>query len=291
MKFINKISALLCLLSVVMFTSCDQQNEGEIYKNATGSASGLTFTSSSLSAVTVTADSPYAYIDLLRANGDVAESGEVEMTVSVGNNILADLLKVDGYVFEEGQTKTTIKIDASALEVGLKVNVSLKLNADNSELAVTETSFAISKDYSWEPLGTGLWSDGLICTLFQVEAGVQWEVEVEKAIGFDVYRMVNAYGLGVCPWVAEGEVTVDPCYITIDAIDPNAVFVSEASMGIDWGYGEFYVGSVFGQLSTSPSYTLGTKTGNEIDLGDLYVGMGADNGPYLAKPCKLVLPE
>ena len=213
------------------------------------------------------------------------------MTVSVGNNILADLLKVDGYVFEEGQTKTTIKIDASALEVGLKVNVSLKLNADNSELAVTETSFAISKDYSWEPLGTGLWSDGLICTLFQVQAGEQWEVEVEKAIGFDVYRVVNAYGLGVCPWVAEGEVTVDPCYITIDAIDPNAVFVSEASMGIDWGYGEFYVGSVFGQLSTSPSYTLGTKTGNEIDLGDLYVGMGADNGPYLAKPCKLVLPE
>ena len=291
MKFINKISALLCLLSVVMFTSCDQQNEGEIYKNATGSASGLTFTSSSLSAVTVTADSPYAYIDLLRANGDVAESGEVEMTVSVGNNILADLLKVDGYVFEEGQTKTTIKIDASALEVGLKVNVSLKLNADNSELAVTETSFAISKDYSWEPLGTGLWSDGLICTLFQVQAGEQWEVEVEKAIGFDVYRVVNVYGLGVCPWVAEGEVTVDPCYITIDAIDPNAVFVSEASMGIDWGYGEFYVGSVFGQLSTSPSYTLGTKTGNEIDLGDLYVGMRADNGPYLAKPCKLVLPE
>ena len=292
MKFINKISVLLCLLSVVMFTSCDQENEGEIYNGATNEITGVTFTSGSLSAVTVTADSPYAYIDLFRANGDVAESGNVTMTVTVDDNIFEDLLKVEGYVFEEGQTQTTIKIDASALAVGLKVNVSLKLNAESSVTAVTETKFAISKDYSWEPLGTGLWTDGLICSIFNVDAGVQWEVDVEKAVGFDVYRMVNANGLGVCPWdEGESEVTVNPCYITIDAIDPNAVFVADCSMGIDWGYGEFYMGSFFGQLSTNPSYVLGTKTGNVIDLGALYTGMGSDYGPYVAKSCILVLPE
>lgn len=288
MKFISKISALLCLLSVVLFTSCEQENEGAIYNET----AGVTFVSGSLNAITVSADSPYAYIDVLRANGSAAESGKVDITVTVGTDTVADLLTVGDYVFEEGKTQTTIKIDASALEVGVKANVALKLNVENNpERCISATKVTISKDYSWESMGKGTWSDGLICAVFTVEAGVKWEVEVEKAVGFDVYRMVNAYGYGVCPWTAESEVKINPCYITIDATDPSAVFVADASMGIDWGYGEFYMGSIYGQLSASPSYVLGTKNGNIIDLGALYVGMGSDYGPYIAKTCTLVLPN
>lgn len=287
MKYINKISVVLSLLAVVLFSSCEQDNEGAVYTEG----SGLTFVSSALSGVTVSPDAPVVVVDILRSNGAAAESGELTMTATIGKDAF-DGLTVTGYNFAAGETKTTVTIDATALAIGAKAIVSLALNTDDIAIdGVAETTISITKDYSWEPMGTGVWTDGLICTIFNVQAGVQWEVEVEKAVGFDVYRMVNAYGFEVCPWTAESEVTVNPCYIMVDATDPNAVFVPEASMGIDWTYGEFYVGSIYGQLSASPSYTLGTKNGNIIDLGMLYTGMGSDYGPYVAKTCILELPE
>ena len=244
---------------------------------------------------------PTFSVDLFRATANDALSGNIGMFVYVegkdaeGNKVV---IPVEGYAsqvpfsFEAGKYQTTISVDATPLAVGDEVLIDLSL-PEGSEVAVSGanvTTVSVTKDYTWQSIGKGVWTDGLVSSLFNVPAGTNvWEVEVEQAVeNQGMYRMVNPYGFEICPWVAENEVTVDPCYVKIDASDPENVKVPQQSMGINWGYGEFVVGSMAALMPGSP---YGVKTGNVIDLGTtVFVAMGAD--AYLTSVgSKLELPE
>ena len=104
-----------------------------------------------------------------------------------------------------------------------------------------------------------------------------------------MYRVVNPYGFEVCPWVYENEVTVDPCYLKIDATDPENVLVAPQSIGINWGDGEMFVVPGYMYIPGAP---LGVKDGNLIDLGVLLVQMGTSVYNTAAAPATtLQLPE
>lgn len=298
MKYLNKISVLLMVLAAGLFTACNTDQEGPIY---TETGEGVTFSSASLTSQVVTVGVPTFSVDLFRATANDALSGNIGMFVYVegkdeaGNTIA---IPVEGYAnqvpfsFEAGKYQTTISVDATPLAVGDEVLIDLSL-PEGSSVAVSGsnvTTVAVTKDYTWQSIGKGVWTDGLVSSLFNVPAGTNvWEVEVEQAVeNQGMYRMVNPYGFEICPWVAENEVTVDPCYVKIDASDPENVVVPQQSMGINWGYGEFVVGSMAALVPGSP---YGVKTGNVIDLGTtVFVAMGAD--AYLTNVgSKLELPE
>lgn len=298
MKYLNKISVLLMVLAAGLFTACNTDQEGPIY---TETGEGITFSSASLTSQVVTVGVPTFSVDLFRATANDALSGNIGMFVYVegkdaeGNKVV---IPVEGYAsqvpfsFEAGKYQTTISVDATPLAVGDEVLIDLSL-PEGSEVAVSGANVAtvsVTKDYTWQSIGKGVWTDGLVSSLFNVPAGTNvWEVEVEQAVeNQGMYRMVNPYGFEICPWVAENEVTVDPCYVKIDASDPENVKVPQQSMGINWGYGEFVVGSMAALMPGSP---YGVKTGNVIDLGTtVFVAMGAD--AYLTSVgSKLELPE
>lgn len=298
MKYLNKISVLLMVLAAGLFTACNTDQEGPIY---TETGEGVTFSSASLTSQVVTVGVPTFSVDLFRATANDALSGNIGMFVYVegkdaeGNKVV---IPVEGYAnqvpfsFEAGKYQTTISVDATPLAVGDEVLIDLSL-PEGSEVAVSGANVAtvsVTKDYTWQSIGKGVWTDGLVSSLFNVPAGTNvWEVEVEQAVeNQGMYRMVNPYGFEICPWVAENEVTVDPCYVKIDASDPENVKVPQQSMGINWGYGEFVVGSMAALMPGSP---YGVKTGNVIDLGTtVFVAMGAD--AYLTSVgSKLELPE
>lgn len=298
MKYLNKISALLMVLAAGLFTACNTDQEGPVY---TETGEGITFSSASLTSQVVTVGVPTFSVDLFRATANDALSGNIGMFVYVegkdaeGNKVV---IPVEGYAsqvpfsFEAGKYQTTISVDATPLAVGDEVLIDLSL-PEGSEVAVSGANVAtvsVTKDYSWQSIGTGVWTDGLISYLYNVPAGTNvWEVEVEQAVeNENVYRMVNPYGFEVCPWVAENEVTVDPCYVKIDASDPENVFVAQQSIGINWGEGEFYTGST---ALLAPGYPLGVKNGNVIEFGaaSLFITLGTST--YPANPCKLELPE
>lgn len=298
MKYLNKISVLLMVLAAGLFTACNTDQEGSIYIEK---EEVITFSCSTLAPQVVTVGEPTFLVDLFRALDDKAVSGNVGMFVYVpgkdaeGNSIKVPVEGYDTQIpfsFKEGECMTTITVNATPLAVGDEVLIDLTL-PEGTPVAVSGTGIAtvtVTKDYTWQSIGKGVWTDGLVSSLFNVPAGTNvWEVEVEQAVeNQGMYRMVNPYGFEICPWVAENEVTVDPCYVKIDASDPENVVVPQQSMGINWGYGEFVVGSM---ALLAPGSPYGVKTGNVIDLGTtVFVAMGAD--AYLTNVgSKLELPE
>lgn len=296
MKYLNKISVLLMILTAGLFTACNTDQEGPIY---TETGEGITFSSSSLTSQVVTVGVPTFSVDLFRATANDALSGNVDMFVYVerkdaeGNTIT---VPVEGYAsqipfsFEAGKYQTTISIDATPLAVGDEVLIDLTL-PEGSSIAVDGsdiTTVSVTKDYTWQSIGKGIWTDGIVSNVFGISDGSNiWEVEVEQAVeNQNMYRVVNAYGFEICPWVLENEVTLDPCYIKIDATDPQNVYTARQSMGINWGYGEMYVVPMAAYVPGAP---YGVKTGNLIDLGSLLLEMGGS--AYYAGTTTLQLPE
>ena len=98
--------------------------------------------------------------------------------------------------------------------------------------------------------------------------------------------MVNPYGFGVYPYTEAGDVTRNPAYVLIDATDPNNVTIQEQGIGIDFGYGEFFIrsngpGKMVGKTITFPagsSLVVGMRNYNSGQAG------------WYANDCILVLP-
>lgn len=99
----------------------------------------------------------------------------------------------------------------------------------------------------WKSLGNGMYTDNLICNIFNGIEPVTYEVEVqEKEDQPGYYRMVNPYGAAY-PYNEEGD--YDPntnYYIEIDATSPNCVMIPYQETGLDWGHGMVMIYSYAG---------------------------------------------
>lgn len=111
------------------------------------------------------------------------------------------------------------------------------------KLAVTFkfTSIAdmgVDPNKGWKSLGKGIYTDNLICNIFNGLEPVSYEVEIqEKEDQAGYYRMVNPYGEAY-PYNEEGDYDPDTnYYIEIDATNPNCVMIPYQETGFDWGYG------------------------------------------------------
>ena len=287
----KKIFILLTLLVTVLFSACNADQEGEIYSGS--GANDLSFSASNLGSFTLAPSAPTLQVDLFRGNISGQLTGQVNAAVTVGNEAYDNLISVSDYTFADGVGQTSIVLDATNLPIGVTANVALSLgNADDVSIGGNaSTSLSIAIDYTWQSLGMGTWQDGLISSLFQVDdLTITWEVEVQQAgENPSLYRVVDAYGFGICPYVLESEVQAGgPFYIQIDTTNPNNVLVPQSSMGIDWGYGLFQTGSMYYLDGASAG---GVMSGNVINLGtSLFCAMGAD--AYLtSQPTILTLPE
>lgn len=290
MKYLNKISLFLSLLTVVLFSACSTDQEGPLYTEG----NGLSFVSSTLNPVTVIPDNPTFTIDLIRANTVGELSGTLQVTAysGSGNNVQTiDGVTVTNYNFTDGSNIASATVNVSPMSIGQTITVELAFDSENASIGgYSATSISVTMDYTWVSLGTGQWQDGIISSLFQVpDPTITWEVEVEQAVeNTAIYRVVNPYGYEICPYVEASEVqNGGPFNVQIDTTDPNNVMVPQQSLGIDWGYGVFQVGSMYLLDGTSRG---GVMTGNVINLGtSIFAAMGTS--AYLtSQPTILTLP-
>jgi len=192
MKYINKFSLILSLFAVAVLISCDDEMKKATY-NETGN--GLTFSSSTLSSVTVSPNDPTFTIDIMRANTKGALSGNVSMTNSMVFNKKTSTLEgctVSGFSFADGEAKTSVKVDVSPLPIGATLTLNLTLNGSESgrEGSITASKITVEKDYTWISLGKGKFSDKFTFGDFT------YDVEVQKADGFERWRILNPYVAG-----------------------------------------------------------------------------------------------
>lgn len=277
MKHLNKTLASLLLLTAILFVGCNTEQEGAIYK---ADEQSFSFGTSALADQVVTVGKPDFTVDLYRAKLGEPASGNITLfaykLASDGKTkIPQEGYSVSNYNFDANSGIAQVTVNAEPLAVGDHVKIELTVETDGVALSgSTVATMSVTKDYSWKPIGTGVWKDGIVCSLFGVPVGVTWEVEVEEAAELSgMYRVINPYGYGKCPWVEESEVTIDPCYVKINASNPDKVSLANQKLGFAWDYGEFMAGST--QNVGYPG-DFGTKVGKDIDFGALFVAMGGD---------------
>lgn len=206
--------------------------------------------------------------------------------------------------FAQGETEKNISISAkSGAQAG--VPLALELTFDESNINPYTTGLkAITASVTiikWESIGRGYWVGNIINKFFGVSP-LPLAVDIEKAVTADAtkFRFVSPYskasqdydGLGYLGYPyndpAELNGIVENCVITITK---QGASMAPFNMGINWGYGDFSMGSVYGYLSSNiASYPLGvytpSKTGGTIYFApsSLYISMADynDGGKY---PC------
>ena len=218
MKYISKLSTLTTLLSIILgFAACDNEQECALYN--TDAANRAVFVNASLANITVSPADPTFTVDLVRANADSESSGTIVLTATVDEVPLAGCT-VSDYTFAAGEnmTKVTVNVspleigkgdtltvtfvifspaakvtvNVSPLEIGKELNITLTLDNTNEPVSGSNTvSVTVNKDYNWVSLGTGTFADVLAFT------EKPYDVEIQKADGFDRYRVMKPYEQGL----------------------------------------------------------------------------------------------
>jgi hypothetical protein len=197
MKYIKSLFSILMLLSLCVFTSCEQENEGVIY-DANNQGLSFTFNTFEFSAP---ANNPVISVPVYRAVADEAYTSSITVSTSAPG-----VTAPSSVSFAAGEQETTIDINlGSELGVGVIATITITLNeADASVGGVAETEISAYKEYVFESLGMGTFQDNWAL-------GGTYSVEIQKAQGFDRYRVIDPYKEGLTNddgewenWIAMG---------------------------------------------------------------------------------------
>ena len=229
MKYLNKINVLSSFLTLCLFASCNQDQEGPEY-----AGEGVAFSSSTLASVVVSPNDPTYTVDIFRADASTAQTGSVSITAVLAdkNKTPLDGCTVSDYSFAAGEEMTTVTVNVEPLAIGIELNVTLKIADTNIAVGGTgAASMVVSKDYNWQLLGKGTYTDNW-------SSGVTYDVDIYKAEDFDRYRVMDPYTESLKnddgdwgDWISLG--TVCP-HVTFWTVTDGTVSFSPFSMGLNY---------------------------------------------------------
>jgi hypothetical protein len=225
MKYIKSLFSILMLLSLCVFTSCEQENEGAIY-DANNQGLSFTFNTFEFSAP---ANNPVISVPVYRAVADEAYTSSITVSTSAPG-----VTAPSSVSFAAGEQETTIDINlGSELGVGVIATIIITLNeADASVGGVAETEISAYKEYVFESLGMGTFQDNWAL-------GGTYSVEIQKAQGFDRYRVIDPYKEGLTNddgewenWIAMG--TRCPYIEFWETGEGNLILFNNFALGINY---------------------------------------------------------
>ncbi len=209
-------------------------------------------------------------------------------------------------------------VDFAANETEKDINVSVKEGAQQGTPLTLELTFDEAnlnpyttgiKDFTanvtvikWEAAGTGYWVGNIVNTFFTVNSMPMY-VQYEKATTATAtkYRFTSPYSI-LCTsqdevgayngylYAEEGDLTGNGGKFVITVTNDGAS-LAPVQLGMDFGYGEFSIGQVYGYVSSDiGKYPLGvfkeSKTGGSITwaASSLYISM-ANYNDGAQSPC------
>lgn len=129
----------------------------------------------------------------------------------------------------------------------------------------------------YKSLGKGLYTDDMLLPTFGYEP-MTWEVEIQQSVEDpNFYRVISPYGkafadamlatnnveLADTQYDKEGTTKLD-----IDATDPNDVYFAKTMIGLDWGYGQAYIGIPLSNKQVTFKDGIFTAPARGIAIGD-----------------------
>lgn len=189
MKNLYNIYIVGSLFILALFASCEQDNMNAEYKET----AGVTFSSGSLTKATVQPNDPEFTVDLFRGTTSGELSGSVSIKAYFAGkdeddpDVPFEGATISGYSFKDGESITSITVNLEPLDIGKDLTIELSLSeSDISYNGVGKTKLLANKDYNWISQGMGTYVDNWA-------SGVEYEVEILKAEGYDRYRAVEPY--------------------------------------------------------------------------------------------------
>ena len=176
--------------------------------------------------------------------------------------------------FDAGQAEETITVTFPNTEIG--VSYSLELGLEEGSFDVYNRYTAVKAEViriKWNPIETAICIDGLVPNFFNAPYPDPFYVDAEYASlpgGVERVRLTNPYK----PATGVDENGIDigyPNNVEADMVNNNVTMVIEINgtkasvahtgLGFDWGYGEFFAGTVASNLGQSEAtYPLGVVT-------------------------------
>ena len=235
MKKIYK-GIIMSLLAMVGFASCSDSSDYTPAATPTGAQ--VFFSTETASLIEVSKDASSFSITMNRGIAD--GSITVPLLVSGAEGTIYTIPNSVSFSDGAKEASLTIDYDPAKIEYG---------HYDTLTIAINEPEFTTPYGYSsikvivgateWVDYGIAQYREDLMTTFFSTGNPV-YNVPIQKStVREGYYRLVNPYG-EYYPHNEDGD--YDPkatSYMTINATDPDWVYVEDCETTMDWGYGVF----------------------------------------------------
>lgn len=277
MKIIKNIYLLGLLIGLVAFAGC---SEDDLVKptpspEAPAGTQGVYFPSTNKSAVELMPVDPTEFEMTIART---VSSGAVDVPINVEVNDDDVFVVPSSVSFADGETEKTFQVTFPSAAEGITYNLKLVVEGEEYVNPYVEGLSYVSTNATrvkWEAVEDPMvYVDGTVNAFFGAPI-LPMYVYAEKAQLGDAtrYRFKNAYKVPTAvdeDGIYDGYPSNDPgdfldgdYYTTIeiggDNGGPNDVFMFAGDTGMDWGYGVFNIGSIYGNVSDDKDeYPLGT---------------------------------
>ncbi len=216
---------------------------------------------------------------------DLADGNEFDLTISRTNaagscSMAIEVVENEDNIFEvpsliefaDGETEATFKVKFNGADYSKSYKLALAVSSEYLSLykKIEGTiDYTLTFSLKWPDAGRGYYLDGTISTFFGVDPSIPLAVDLQSVtVGETTYYRfecpfshvaTDMDGIGYVgyPYNQEGQCDEQKRYITL-AMTPQGVSMAPVATGMDWGYGEFSIGSIYGYLSSNiAAYPLG----------------------------------
>ena len=262
------------IASCGLFTGCSSDDDWTSGPQAEGAQ--VYFSSEGVTTYKIEAATASVSVDVLRAAKEEEIEVPISATIDAEYADLFDLPETVAFAAGESKTSLVITFDRSKLDDGASYAIALAVDDPTMTTPYGASSLNITLTVP-EPyvlLGKGLFRDDLIASLFSEIEPLEYEVEAYENTNRPGYIFLkNAY-TSLFPASKPGQYVTEDRYFIINIEDPEKVYIPQQDLGVDYGYGEMFAGSL--------KDIYGTMVNKVITFPIKGLAIGDNDGTYYA---------
>ncbi len=224
--------------------------------------------------------------------------GALSLPIEVLTNDSNVFVVPEAVEFADGAKEATFNVRYDGAKEGVTYNLSI---------AVPQAQVSLYKEFDgaidfscsvvrikWNEMGTGYFLDGttsyffgvdptvpMAVKLYQAEVGGNTRLRFASPFAYGATAVDEVGGYDAYPYNQSGQYDEQLHWIILDFTE-NGVSMSPLYTGMDWGYGKFMIGSVYGNLSSNiKNYPLGVYEAEAgcivFPANSLFISMSAYN--------------
>ena len=261
-------------MMAIMLSACSSDDD---YQRATVSGAQVYFPNTLGSTIETSTDATSFTVPVYRVNSEGELTVPLTISMSDGSIYTPAAQQV---TFANGSKTADLVFNYNPADVVYgnyyDINVAIGGEGNATEYGVSSYAFKAGLTAWVDMKGDATYREDCITALFGV-ANLVYEVPCQKNVVKEgVYRIINPYGAAYgYNDPGDWDDTKD-YYVTVDASDPDHVWVEKGEIGIDWGYGmmsiqsfvSYYMGKgqTLDQLKAEHPEYFGTLKGGVITM-------------------------